>query len=310
MASNSISFTNPTTQSLTSLRSIVNQIPFKYPQIRTQLPLKSLSSITATIKRNPKRLKYSSPRFTKDEGFVYVEVDPSGSDTWKLEPVIKLLQEGAVGVIPTDTVYAFVCDVRSPAAIERLRRIKDIGASKPLSILCRSFRDIDTYTLGFPRGTGQGHTNIFRVVKHCLPGPYTFILPASKELPKQCSRYGTTTAKYASRKEVGVRMPNDAICQAILEKLDAPLISTSVKLPKGDEWIIDPVVIADIYEPEGVDFVVGGGIRITHPSTVVDTTKDPPTILRQGKGPKQDWMTVKEEEEDSTPVLRSRTRNA
>lgn len=277
-------------------RSVVNLTHFSVSP-KTAYPLLRLNRlVTATVKRNPKRLKYSVPRFSKGGEFVYVEVDPSGSDTWKLEPVVKLLQEGAVGVIPTDTVYAFVCDVRSHAAIERLRRIKDIGPSKPLSILCRSFRDIDTYTLGFPRGTGQGHTNIFRVVKHCLPGPYTFILPASKELPKQCSRYGTTTAKYASRKEVGVRMPDDIICQAILEKLDAPLISTSVKWPKEDDWMIDPIVIADTYEPEGVDFVVGGGLRVAYPSTVVDTTRDPPTILRQGKGPKQDWMVVKDDE--------------
>ncbi|PIA33773.1 hypothetical protein AQUCO_04000082v1 [Aquilegia coerulea] len=288
---NSTSICISTVESLTFSRSIVVNFPFnnlktkkKKNKLMIQNPCGSGFCITAIVKRNPKRLKYSVPSFTrKDDGFVYVKVDPSGSDTWKLEPVINLLREGAVGVIPTDTVYAIVCDVRNHSAIERLRRIKDIGPSKPLSILCRSFRDIDTYTFGFPRGTGQGQTNIFRVVKHCLPGPYTFILPATKELPKQCSRYGTTTAKYASRKNVGVRIPNDAICHAILEKLDAPLISTSVKWPREDEWMIDPVLISDIYQPEGLDFVVDGGVRVANPSTVVDTTRDPPTIIRLGK---------------------------
>lgn len=102
---------------------------------------------------------------------MYVEADPSGADSWKLEPVVELLKEGAVGVIPTDTLYAIVCDLKSHSAIERLRRIKNVEPSKPLSILCRSLRDIDTYTTGFPRGDGQGHANIFRAVKHCLPGP-------------------------------------------------------------------------------------------------------------------------------------------
>ncbi|RVW45150.1 Uncharacterized protein YciO [Vitis vinifera] len=291
--------------------------------------------VALAAKRSPKRLKYSAPRFSKEDGLLYVEADPSGTDSWKLEPVADLLKEGAVGVIPTDTVYAIVCHLRSHSAIERLRRIKDIEASKarkfmvhphnmhkviihllsilhlkcfrlqlfpfmfsdvsvslmqPLSILCRSLRDIDTYTTGFPCGIGQGQTNIFRAVKHCLPGPYTFILTASKELPKQCTRYGTTTAKYASRKNVGVRMPDDAICKAILQMMDAPLIATSVKSPKENEWMLDPITIADVYGPEGLDFVVDGGVRVADPSTVVDMTGRTPKIIRQGKGPKQPWM--------------------
>ncbi|KZV47560.1 hypothetical protein F511_32224 [Dorcoceras hygrometricum] len=296
----------------------------------------------AMLKRSPKRLKYSTPRFAKvhrllphsevfmyasslreflktdsfqDDGLLYVEVDPSGSDTWKLDPIIELLKYGAVGVIPTDTVYALVCDLRNNSAIERLRRIKDIQPSKasccftlwilvldspwltqPLSILCRSFRDIDTYTTGFPRGNGHGLTNTFRAVKHCLPGPYTFILTASKELPKQCIRRGTTASKYASRKNVGVRIPDDAVCQAILEKMDEPLISTSVKSSKDNEWILDPVVIADLYGPEGLDFVVSAGMRIADPSTVVDMTGSYPEIIRHGKGPTQPWMTAEDED--------------
>ncbi|KAB5520937.1 hypothetical protein DKX38_025256 [Salix brachista] len=253
-----------------------------------------LRVLSMAIKRSPKRLKYSAPRFTKEGGMLYVEVDELGADTWKLEPVIELLKQGAVGVIPTDTVYAIVCDLKSNSAIERLR---DIGF--PLSILCCSLRDIDTYTTGFPSGDGQGHADIFRAVKHCLPGPYTFILTASKELPKQCVRYGTKTAKYASRKKVGVRMPDDAICQAILEKINAPLISTSVRSPKENEWMVDPVVIADIYGPEGLDFIVDGGVRVADPSTVVDMTGSYPKITRLGKGPKLHWMVAEDDDESA-----------
>ncbi|KAJ9152720.1 hypothetical protein P3X46_026255 [Hevea brasiliensis] len=255
--------------------------------------------LAMVVKRSPKRLKYSAPRFPKEDGLLYVEADPSGADSWKLDPVIQLLKEGAVGVIPTDTLYAIVCHLKSHAAIERLRRIKNIEPSKPLSILCHSLRDIDIYTTGFPCGDGQGHTNIFRAVKHCLPGPYTFILNGSKELPKQCVRYGTTSAKYAPRKNVGVRIPDDAICQEILEKMDAPLISTSVKWPKDNEWMVDPVVIADIYGPEGLDFVVDGGVRVADPSTVVDMTVVPPRVIRQGKGPKLYWMVAEDDNESA-----------
>ncbi|XP_031739482.1 uncharacterized protein LOC101214648 isoform X1 [Cucumis sativus] len=274
-----------TASSLSSSRAFA---PIRFPSPPSATPFdgfetsRRLQVLAMVVKRSPKRLKYSAPRFTKEGSLIYVKAE-SGEDGWKLDPIVNLLKEGAVGVIPTDTVYGIVCDLKNPSAIERMQRIKNIEPTKPLSILCRSFRDIDKYTTGFPRGDGQGHSSIFRMVKHCLPGPYTFILTASKELPKHCIRYGTTTAKYASRKNVGVRIPDDSICQAILEKMDDPLISTSVKSPKENEWLLDPVVIADIYGQEGLDFVVDGGVRVADPSTVVDMTITPPKILRQGK---------------------------
>ncbi|KAJ4959556.1 hypothetical protein NE237_026667 [Protea cynaroides] len=291
MASERIALGGAASPSLSFRRSVANP---RLLQLRFDVSVNAVEPLrlrfcSASAKRSPKRLKYSTPRFVKGDGLLYVEVDPSGAENWKLDPVIDLLKQGAIGVIPTDTVYALACDMKSHSAIERLRRIKDIETSKPLSILCRSFRDIDIYTMGFPRGNQQGQMDIFRAVKHCLPGPYTFILHASKELPKQCVKHGTT-AKYAFRKTVGVRMPDDAICQAILEKMNAPLISTSVKWPKEDEWMIDPVKIADTYGREGLDFVVDAGVRVAEPSTVVDMTGSSPIIIRQGKGPKQDWM--------------------
>ncbi|KAJ6832108.1 uncharacterized protein M6B38_345595 [Iris pallida] len=269
-----------------------------------------LLPVTCAAKRSPKRLKYASQRLLsnskKGERMMYVEVDPAGTDTWKLESVIELLRGGAVGVIPTDTVYAIVCDLKNNDSIERLRIIKDVENSKarnPLSVLCHSLHDIDTYTMGFPCGNAQGQTNIFRAVKHCLPGPYTFILPATKELPKQCRRHGASS-KFTFRKEVGIRMPDDVICQAILKNLDAPLICTSVKWPSKDQWMIDPVIIADTYEPEGLDFLVDGGIRVADPSTVVDMTGNIPTIVRQGKGPKLDWMVAKGEDSEELLSLK------
>ncbi|KAL7614810.1 uncharacterized protein LOC111889005 [Lactuca sativa] len=254
-------------------------------------------TVSCVVKKSPKRLKYATPRFPKEDGLLYIEVDPNGADTWKVDSAVELLKKGAVGVIPTDTVYAMVCDMTNHDAIERLRRLKEVEASKPFSILCRSLHDIDTYTTGFPRGNSDGISDIFRAVKHCLPGPYTFILTASKALPKQCIKYGTTTSKYAYRKNLGVRIPNDAVCQAVLEKMGAPLISTSVRSPEENRWIIDPVLIADAYGPEGLNFVIDAGVRVANPSTVVDMIKIPPTIIRQGKGPKQPWM-VEEEGED------------
>ncbi|XP_045794716.1 uncharacterized protein YciO isoform X1 [Trifolium pratense] len=318
------------------------QQPWRFEALSDWKPRRSQKSLLVSMvfKRSPKRLKYTADttRFNKDGNLVYIEADPFGSDSWKLEPVVNLLKQGAVGVIPTDTLsvlaiflcfitshacmiiitrslyffslsihrYAIACDLTNNSAIERLRRIKNIDSSKPLSILCHSFREIDKYTAGFPSGDGQGHANLFKAVKHCLPGPYTFILMASKEFPKQCIRFGTTTAKYAARKNVGVRMPDDAICQAILKEMSTPLICTSIKFLKEDEWLIDPVMIADTYGPEGLDFVVDGGVRVAQSSTVVDMTKLPPKVLRQGKGPISDWMVLeddqKTDEQDLIPA--------
>ncbi|KAF7022356.1 hypothetical protein CFC21_035144 [Triticum aestivum] len=318
---------NPTTDlfSRLSFRRAVSPSPLRLPSLPTPSPRVSVA-IVALHKRNPKRLKYDSQRqFTRgDGGMLRVQVEPSGEDFWKLDPVVDLINSGAVGVIPTDTVYSIVCDLSNNDSIERLRRIKGIVNSKPLSILCRSLRDIDTYTTGFPLGTNQGQANIFRAVKRILPGPYTFILPATKELPKQCIKHGSST-RYAKRRQVGVRMPDDPICQAILQNLEEPLICTSknIELYKlhgslfwssytkeifylslEDEWILDPVTIADIYEPLGLDFIVDGGARIADPSTVVDMTGSYPTIIRQGKGAKLDWMVTGTDQEAQSTYSR------
>lgn len=278
---------------------------FSCPAIRL-VPQHRLVAVHAVAKRSPKRLKYSSPPSGKNSHVQLLQLDPTGSDVWRLDPIVELIQSGAVGIIPTDTVYAIVCDLKNRQAIDRLYRIKNMDPSKPLSILCRSFQDVDKYTLGFPRGNSHGQTNVFRAARQCLPGPYTFILTASKEMPKQCATFGGTSAmSCAPRKSVGVRMPDDAICAALLARLDEPLLCTSVRQRSADEWMLDPVIIADTYGAssgrEGVDFVIDGGERMADPSTVIDMTGATPKVLRAGKGPVEDWMLM--EAHDSTEFV-------
>eukprot|EP00898_Chlorokybus_atmophyticus_P001480 jgi/Chlat1/2332/Chrsp17S02608 len=238
-------------------------------------------------------------------GALYVEVDPLLDDTWRVDIVVPLLKNGAVGVIPTDTLYAFVCDLENREAVQRLYKIKNMEARKPLSILCRDFADIDEYTMGFPQVAG-GQRNIFRTVRQCLPGPYTLILPASKRLPKQCVEFvrGTKGAKscsaFASRKSVGVRMPADPVVQRILSQLDRPLIATSVRTADDDVWLLDPVEISDRFGQRGVDFVVGAGVRPAAPSTVIDFSEGEPKLLRRGKGDLDIWGELESHEDDST----------
>lgn len=215
-----------------------------------------------------------------------VEIDEDASNCWRLEEVVEIVESGGVGIIPTDSCYAFVCDVHNSKAIDKMYRIKDMDASKPLSILCRNFNDIDTYTNGFPAG-GDESPNTFRVAKKCLPGAYTFILQASKELPKRCFDVGgKKQCKF--RKCVGVRIPGDEICLALLSRLHAPLLCTSVPATNG-EMQDDPIAMLDKFGKLGLDFVVDGGTRIAEPSSVIDLSSGSPLILREGKGDISMW---------------------
>ncbi|RZB59753.1 hypothetical protein D0Y65_042807 [Glycine soja] len=254
--------------------------------------------VSMVAKRSPKRLKYTSAsRFTKEDGLVHIEADPSASDSWKLEPIVNLLKQGAVGVIPTDTMYSIVCDLRSHSAIERLRRIKNIEASKPLSILCHSFRDIDKYTAGFPRGDGQGHANLFKAVKQYLPGP-----DQVDSLGRPQGQDVSLGMAWDQDDSLGKPQGEDDSLEKLWDQYDISgkvARPSCIKFQKEDEWMIDPVTITDTYGPEGLDFVVDGGVRVADPSTVVDMTKMPPKVLRQGKfvqGPILHWMELEDDQ--------------
>lgn len=181
--------------------------------------------------------------------------------------IARLLRNGAVGVIPTDTVYAFVCDIHDKTAIERLYQLKKMDHKKPLSMMCRDFADVANWTRGFP-------SPLYRAMKRCLPGPYTFILRASSTTPR--------TMLKKKRREIGVRIPDDPICQSLLEEMEMPLLCSSVRTQDDLPWN-DPAKIADTYGSR-IDFVVDGGERTIDPSTVIDLTSNQPELIRRGKG--------------------------
>ncbi len=198
---------------------------------------------------------------------LYLQLDPDYPEVWHLGAIAKKLAAGAVGVIPTDTVYAFVCDVGNKEAIEKLYRIKQMDQKKPLSILCKDLAAISEYT----RGIRNGH---YRALKRCLPGAFTFILQAGPPVPKLM-----LTGK---RKEIGVRVPDDVICTALLEDLERPLLCTSVRTAEDSFWN-NPAEINEEYGRR-LDFIVDGGVRVIEPSTVIDLTEDEPVVIRHGKG--------------------------
>ena len=140
----------------------------------------------------------------------YVTVAEDGSDDRRLDEIASLIREGHVGIIPTDTKYALVCDLESRAGVQTLYDLKGAGASKPMSIPCRGFSDIDKYTQGFPDNVVAGRMQAFKIAKKCLPGPYTFILNAGKELPKVCLADPKSKSKTAKRAKPSACASRDA----------------------------------------------------------------------------------------------------
>eukprot|EP00798_Chlamydomonas_sp_ICE-L_P017042 gene17042-23334_t len=194
-----------------------------------------------------------------------IPIELDGSDMWRLGAVVDLIADGKVGIIPTDTLPAIVCDLENRDAVIKLYTIKDLDPKKPLSILVHSFKEIQHYTAGFPASNEPGQPNWFNVMRRLLPGP----------------------GKKVHRKAVGVRMPDSAICQDILQAVGRPLLCTSVHVPEHmDDTTEVPDVgsMLELYENKGIDFIVDVGRHFATCSTVVDMTGSVPEVTRVGKG--------------------------
>lgn len=182
--------------------------------------------------------------------------------------VIHTLQDGGLIIYPTDTVYAIGCDALNVRAVERICQIKGVNPQKSnLSIICYDLSNLSEYA--------KVNNAAFKLMKKNLPGPFTFILPTSNELPKI----------YKNRKEVGIRVPDNNIARTIVQELGNPLLTMSVHDDDDEilEYSTDPELIAEKYDGR-VDLVIDGGYGGLEPSTIVDCTTDEFEIVRQGKG--------------------------
>ena len=181
--------------------------------------------------------------------------------------VIDILKDGGIIIYPTDTVYAMGCDALNVRAVEKICKIKGINPQKSnLSIICPDLSNISEYA--------KVNNSVFKLMKRNLPGPFTFILNATTNLPKI----------YKNRKEVGIRVPDNAITLKLVGELGNPILTTSVR-DKDDirEYSADPELINEEYG-DMVDLVVDGGYGGLEPSTIVNCTGDEIEIVRQGKG--------------------------
>ncbi len=195
-----------------------------------------------------------------------VKIYPQNPSEKEIQRVVKILQNDGLIIYPTDGVYAFGCSLRSAKAVERLRQLSG-KEEKLLSIVCSDISMVDK----FARIDNQQ----FKILKRNTPGAFTFILEASSKVPDKA---------LSGRKSVGVRIPDNNIPLAIVEALDFPLATASVKDDdEVIEYTTDPELIAERYE-QGVDVVIDGGYGNNVPTTLVDLTGDEPEIIREGGG--------------------------
>ncbi len=194
-------------------------------------------------------------------------VHPENPQPRQIKTIAEILLKGGIIIYPTDTIYGLGCDIFQHKAIEKICRIKKIDPLRAqLSFICYDLSHLSDFSKQLSRPT-------YRLLKEYLPGPYTFILPASKQVPKILQ----------SKKEtIGLRIPSNNIARAIVKELGHPILSASFPGNEIEDYT-DPEIMHENFRNE-VDIVVDGGIGGTVPSTIIDCTKDEPVLIRQGSG--------------------------
>ena len=196
-----------------------------------------------------------------------IKIHPENPQARLIKQVADCLKDGGIIIYPTDTIYGLGCDIMQHKAVDRICKIKNVDPQKAqLSFICRDLSHLSDYTKSID-------TPLYRILKSYLPGPYTFILPASKQVPKILQNKKNT---------IGLRVPDNVICRHILDALGNPILSASLPGEMVEEYT-DPEVINEKFGAL-VDFVIDGGIGGIVPSTIIDCTTNDWVITRQGSG--------------------------
>ena len=196
-----------------------------------------------------------------------IHIHPVDPQPRLIKQVVECLKDGGVIVYPTDTIYGLGCDIQQHKAIDRICKIKNVDPQKAqLSFICRDLSNLSDYTKSID-------TPLYRILKSHLPGPYTFILPASKQVPKILQ---------SKKNTIGLRVPDNIICQHILDVLGNPILSASLPGDMVEEYT-NPEIIYDKFE-QLVDIVIDGGNGGMVPSTIVDCTNEEWVVTRLGLG--------------------------
>jgi tRNA threonylcarbamoyl adenosine modification protein (Sua5/YciO/YrdC/YwlC family) len=197
----------------------------------------------------------------------YFEVHPLNPQLRLLKQAAQILQDGGVAAIPTDSSYALVCRVDDKAAAEQLRRIRGVDEKHHLTLLCRDLSEVASYA--------RIDNRQYRLLKAATPGPFTFILEATKEVPRRLS--------HPSRRTIGLRVPDHAVTGALLDLHGGPLVATTLIAPHETEPMNDPEAIRERFQ-KVVQAIVDAGACPRRPTTVVDISGAVPVLLRLGRG--------------------------
>jgi tRNA threonylcarbamoyl adenosine modification protein (Sua5/YciO/YrdC/YwlC family) len=198
-----------------------------------------------------------------------LSIHPQNPEPRKINQVLEVIRRGGIVIFPTDSIYAIGCDLTQSRSIEKVCKIMGKKPEKAnLSLICSDLSVLSQYCAPI-------NSSVFKLIRRCLPGPYTFILKSSRLVPRLFQ---------TNKKTVGIRVPNNIILQAILSELENPLVSASVHADDEiQDYLTDPLEIAQRYA-HLVDLIIDGGIGQNEPSTVIDCTEGYPVLVRQGLG--------------------------
>lgn len=202
----------------------------------------------------------------------YFEIHSENPQKRLIQQAVSIINDGGVVIYPTDSSYAIGCHLDDKKAIDRIRLIRQLDKEHNFTLVCSDLSEISKYAV-------VDNMN-YRLLKSLTPGPYTFILKASRDVPRRIMN--------PKRKTIGIRVPDNNVTTALLEELGQPLVSSTLILPGAEYPITDPYKIRLKLETF-VDLIIDGGYSGHEPTTVVNLTEDQPTILRQGKG-SVDWL--------------------
>lgn len=197
----------------------------------------------------------------------FFQIHPDNPQARLIKQAAQIIHSGGIVALPTDSCYALVCHLDDKSAVEKLRRIRGIDEKHHLTLLCRDLSEIGAYA--------RVDNKQFRFLKAATPGPFTVILEATREVPRRLS--------HPSRKTIGLRVPENAIAQALLEELGQPLLGTTLILAGEEDALTDADSIRDRLE-KLLDLIIDGGACSMQPTTVIDLTTEAPQLVRQGRG--------------------------
>lgn len=198
----------------------------------------------------------------------YFQIHPQTPQERLIRRAVEVIREGGLIVYPSDSSYAFGCQIDNKDALERICRIRQLGQEHRFALVCRDLSQISSFA--------KIGNEAFRLIKSLTPGPYTFILRATKEVPRRL--------QHPKRKSIGIRIPDSPVAQALVKELAEPLFSSTLILPGESEALSDPLEIRERLE-KLVDLIIDADVVPYEPTTIIGFTDDAPEIIRQGKAP-------------------------